>query len=588
MKNLLPALLSVILCSAAFAADRSAPADLRVVPTVALPQAPVSLPGAASLAVPAALAAPALPPLPAAAAAPSAPAAAAPRVAAPNAPAASRAQGPQASAARPQLSSLDASLSEAQGGKSGPDLGAAGRALDAAFDGAKIKHACAACGHDDDHADHDDAVFPEDASGNRFIVPGHLEPLLPSHKDPKTWTGRITLHLHSIFSDGTMTPEAVMDLAYGKGVRVVALSDHDTTAGLLRAWKRAKELGMEFHPSVEMTARGGAHIGAVDLDITNPKLVALLERVRVMRYAKAAGMVKNLNALPELKAKGITLTIDEVKAKSMHDEGGTIEIPHIARVLVDKGLIQHVDDAYDKYLHGDVFKVPGVEEDPTVDEVLEAVRAAGGKAFLNHPYTVRGPDDAAKDAAVQDILDKGLDGVEVYRPYRAGSPDAMKAVDARAAKYLTMIDERGLLAGNGADFHGTDTHLDNLVVWMPKVLARQLTDSLKDANARAIDALERLDGRAAKKPGVPPSPVSGFAALAPLAAGGFQIDPSQPFPWVAFIPAAFLIGLAAVSQAAWFKELEKKRRLLSDLLLTALAFGFALSLYAILLSHLGL
>lgn len=356
-----------------------------------------------------------------------------------------------------------------------------------------------------------------------FPIPARLEPYLPSaaEKNPQDWSGRATLHLHSIYSDGTMTPEAVIEGAYQKGVRVVSLTDHDTSAGVQRAYEKVKELNranptdpMEFHPGIEMTARGGAHIGAVDVDISNPKLVALLERVRLARYQKAKGMIDNLNALDELKQKGITLTIDEVKAFSQHDAGGTIEIPHIARALVKHGLIEHVDDAYDTYLKGDIFTVPGVAADPTADEVVETIHDAGGKAFLNHPYTVRGQTDAEKDAAVEQMLGLGMDGIEVYRPSHATSENGKRQADERAAKYILWTEKYNLMVGNGADFHGTDTHLDQMVVMMHKEFEAKLEAGLRDANQKAIASLERQGAQ----PAAPAKNLARMLAFIPFGA----------------------------------------------------------------------
>jgi predicted metal-dependent phosphoesterase TrpH len=408
-------------------------------------------------------------------------------------------------------------LGEALSGRAEP--AAAQAALPRFFDGQGLRAAI-----DDlpfirhfDHADLHEDAFREDGEGNPVVIPGHLEPLLPSNWNKENWSGRVTLHLHSVYSDGTMQPEAVVQAAYDKGVRVLALTDHDTLAGVAAAWRKAKELGIEFHPGAELTARGGVHVGAIDVDVRNEQLKAIVTRMHENRWKKAEIMVQNLNALPELRQKGIVLTMDEVEAKSMHAQGGTIEIPHIARVLVDKGLIEHVDDAYRTYLKGKVFDGIDKYPDPTVDEVLSAIRAAGGKAILNHPYTVRtkerdGDDEGERsmngeqDRAIEEILAKGFDGIEVYRPSNARSDQGKKRADARVAKYLLFLDkystpEKVLVAAPGADFHGTDTHLGHLVVWMPKVLSEQLLAALKEAQSAAISALESLEGRGSQAAG---------------------------------------------------------------------------------------
>jgi len=446
---------------------------------------------------------------------------------APAAPAAAARALPAASAAAAPAFSTEA----------GPDQAAA---QSAAFDGRRISRACAHC----DHAHDDDPEHLGDApAAANFVAPAKFRGLLPSDrfKNPGDWTGETTLHLHSVYSDGTMEPEAVIRLAYDKGVRDIALSDHDSVAGVMRAWKKAKELGMTFHPAIELTARGGVHVGAVDLDITNPELTALLARVRQKRLEHAEAMIAKLNQMDAVKAAG-GITIEEVRAKSKHDEGGTIELPHLARVLVDKGLIQHVDDAFDTYLKGDVLQNPGGTPDPTVDEVLAVIRSAGGKAFLNHPYTVRvknpNATDDEKDQAILDVLDKGFDGIEVYRPIHAKGKPGWQRADARAAKYLQWAQDRNLVAGNGADFHGTDTHLNEVLVWMPKTLAKTLEDSLKDVNQKALQVLERLGKGGA-------STVFSFAA-APVLLGVSAAGADIPGSVVACLVAAVVGGLLSV------------------------------------------
>ncbi len=413
-----------------------------------------------------------------------------------------------------------------------------------AFDGQRLSRGCAHCHHQHD----DDPEHLGDAPVVNFVAPAKFKGLLPSDRfrNPQDWTGETTLHLHSVFSDGTMEPEAVIQLAYDKGVRDVALSDHDSLAGVMRAWKKAKELGMTFHPAIEMTARNGVHVGAVDLDVSNPRLLALLERVRQKRLEHAKVMISKLNDMPEVQAAG-GIKIEEVIAKSKHDEGGTIELPHLARVLLEKGLIEHVDDAFDKYLKGDVLQNPNGTPDPTVDEVLEIIRDAGGKAFLNHPYTVRVKNpqatDDEKDQAILEVLDKGFDGIEVYRPIHAKGKPGWARADERAAKYLGWAQERGLLAGNGADFHGTDTHLNEVLVWMPKTLAAKLEDGLKDANAKALAILESLTPTFAA-PKAPATTVLSVAAVPVLALATTGAD--LPGTIVACLVAAVVGGLISV------------------------------------------
>lgn len=408
----------------------------------------------------------------------------APARVAPVAAAASDAPRPDMPSGRAALDSLGAGITSAPS-----DSGNARKALDRSFDGASRPAASREPVHHWESEQGTLSVLPRrhdsrDGDQASLRIPPELVDLVPSarQRNPGDWTKRISFHLHSVYSDGTLQPEEVIARAAAKGVEVLSLTDHDTVAGIARAREKARELGLTFHAGVELSAGGGVHINAIGVDETNPKLLALIERVRAQRLIRAQTIVEHLNARFERstdpRERAVRLTVEEVKAKSMHDQGGTIEIPHVARVLIDKGLISRVDEAYRTYLTPNVLTDPRVPDSPEVEEVLEAVHAAGGKAFLNHPYTVRGANQAERDAKVQAVLDKGLDGIEVYRHSRARSESGKRALDSRTAKYLRWAMERGLLIGNGADYHGTDTSLSSLIVWMPKALADKLESVL--------------------------------------------------------------------------------------------------------------
>ncbi len=517
------------------------------------------------------------------------------------------------------------------------DASASGSA--AAFDGARSEGDASGATlrvHEHDgvphlHSYHQDEPAP--APGADLVrrqppvqIPDRLKPLLPSAQDPATWTGLITLHLHSVYSDGTMEPEALVQLAYDKGVRELAVSEHDTTASTLRAWKKARELGMTYHTAVEFTARGGAHIGGVDIDIADPKVKDLLARVHDARYLRAKDVVEYLNGpkvvedlekqsqqpeerwendadgksskvvlpagrnsasealrrLKDFRARGGVIKLEDVVAQSRHNEGGTIEFPHIARVLLANGLIDSVDQAFDAFLKGAVGNRSAAPPDPTPEEVIDVIHSAGGKAILNHPYTVHGRDPAEQQRNIDQILDAGIDGIEVYRPSHATSANGKRKADERAAGYLLEAEKRDLFAAPGADFHGTDTHLDTLVVWMPKVLAAQLQQRLGASNAAAIARLEQLE-RAGSQP---PTPTGAAALLAaPLLSSSLTLN---DIPWIAFVPAGLLGALFALGMSDWFKRFELKHKLLSDMMLLALAVGFAGSLFGIMWTRLGL
>ncbi len=550
------ALLAVLclLPSAVFASESAAPLRLDAVEApVGGPEAPAAAPLAP------AAEAEGLPVLPQAAveAAPAA-AAATPVLASP----APASEGRAAlEGARAQLSTARRAVAKsAEAGAAASNL-----ALEGAFDGMSaglgglapiyhLVHSAPALGSElrRHHPPDEEPILP---------VPPQFAQDVPSARDeaPFNWTGRISLHLHSVYSDGTLTPTQLMDLAYQQGVRVISLTDHDTTAGLDEARKRASELGMTFIAGEELTARGGVHVGALGIDPTNPALIAHNELVRVNRLARAQAIINHLNEQfrdhPSKPAEqGLVLTIDEVKAHSRYDEGGTIEIPAIARVLLDHGLIAHVDDAYQTYLTPKIMSDSSVQPDPTVGEVLDVIHRAGGKAFLNHPYTVRAPTENQKQAKIQAML-PGFDGIEAYRDSAATSEEGRKRFDGRVAQYLGYAGQFHLLVGNGADYHGPDTHLNKLVVYMPKHYAGDLLDGIGLSQAKsALDAPEPAQGAGSAAPGAAALLASGpLLKLMPLM--------HNPGAWALALIAAALgagavadsvlvpLGLAAVAGA---------------------------------------
>ena len=170
-----------------------------------------------------------------------------------------------------------------------------------------------------------------------------------------------------------MPPAQGVRALYKAGVRHFALVDHDTFAGLPEAWNETQKINAEFpddpltmYTGAELSVRGGAHVLALNFDSSNPKLVAQVELVRTMRLKRAKAVVDALNQRfkksSDPKERKVRIRIEEVVAKSRHAEGGSIGRPHIARVLVDKGLVRNVDEAFDDYLKGNIggqnYEVP--------------------------------------------------------------------------------------------------------------------------------------------------------------------------------------------------------------------------------------
>ncbi|GII83949.1 phosphatase [Sphaerisporangium siamense] len=250
---------------------------------------------------------------------------------------------------------------------------------------------------------------------------------------------RIDLHTHSTASDGTDAPDALMRHAAGAGLDVIALTDHDTTAGWARA-ASAVPPGLTLVPGAELSGRWyrdeptiGLHLLAYLFDPGHPGLTAELAAVRRSRDRRAEAIVEMLNA------DGIDLTMDEVRALVA---GGTAGRPHVARALVARGLVGSVDEAFAPEWLGGRYRLPKTDID-----VLTAIRLigeAGGVAVLAHPMAgSRG--HVLPDALIAGLADAGLWGVEA---------DHVDHAPGDAAHVRALARELGLRVTGSSDYHG--------------------------------------------------------------------------------------------------------------------------------------
>ncbi|MCA1724338.1 MAG: PHP domain-containing protein, partial [Thermomicrobia bacterium] len=188
----------------------------------------------------------------------------------------------------------------------------------------------------------------------------------------------IELHCHSTASDGVYPPARVVALAAEQGVRGLALTDHDTTAGIAEAAIAAVGFGMLLIPGVELTCsveRGEVHLLGYFVPLNNDVFQQRLAGFRSGREARGQAIVEKLNAL------GIPVRWERVKAIA---GDGAVGRPHVARALVEVGAATSVNDAFDRYLgRGRPAHVERQRLTPV--EAVHLVRAAGGVPVLAHP-----------------------------------------------------------------------------------------------------------------------------------------------------------------------------------------------------------
>lgn len=249
---------------------------------------------------------------------------------------------------------------------------------------------------------------------------------------------RIDLHTHSSCSDGTTPAAELPAMAKHAGLDVVALTDHDTLAGLVPAGLAAAEAGIDLVPGVEMSCLLGnveVHLLGYFVDPAHEPLTQALTRVRTDRSRRAELMVDRC------RAAGADITIEQVRAIA---GDGAIGRPHIAAALVAAGVVADSAAAFSDRWIGDGGRADVPKHVLTVEHAIELVLAAGGAAVLAHPRSAR-RRSVVGDAALAKLAGAGLSGVEVDHPEH----------DTATRSWLrSLAANLGLLATGSSDFHG--------------------------------------------------------------------------------------------------------------------------------------
>ena len=248
---------------------------------------------------------------------------------------------------------------------------------------------------------------------------------------------RIDLHLHTRYSDGSLTPAEVVDLAHQAGVTALAITDHDIVDGIPHALDAATPLGIEVIPGVELSSRFNQqelHVLGYFFDWRDPIFRDHLARQRRSRHVRNPQTIERLNAL------GLELSEEEVKAKAGSDSIGR---PHVAQVLVDKGYVHDTREAFDRYLkEGAPAYVPRTLSDTR--DVIAWTRDAGGGPVLAHPTWTRCQGEPLYRLCAC-LKEAGLLGLEVF--YSSHTRQ-------QTSRYLELAKRLDLLVTGGSDFHG--------------------------------------------------------------------------------------------------------------------------------------
>ena len=261
----------------------------------------------------------------------------------------------------------------------------------------------------------------------------------------------IDLHIHSTFSDGMLRPAELVDLSISQGLAAISITDHDTAAGTVEAIERGREKGVEVISGIEISSwhnDTSMHILGYYFNFMDRQFNSRLQLLQEGRETRNTRIVENLKKL------GIKVDSSELLQYSEYGQTGR---PHIARLLVDKGVTGSVDSAFKQYLrrgaaaYAERFRF-------SARDAIAMIRDAGGIAILAHPASLD-PTLRSIPALLKDLCRVGLGGVEVYYP--SHSPKAVAAL-------VKMADDFDLLLTGGSDFHDMERSGANANEWLYK------------------------------------------------------------------------------------------------------------------------
>lgn len=258
---------------------------------------------------------------------------------------------------------------------------------------------------------------------------------------------KIDLHIHTTYSDGTFSPDMVVDTAIECGLDVIALTDHDNILSHKAAFDYVQKnnIDIEIIPGVEInTIYKGyeVHILGYFMDTLNADFQNLMKTQQEAR-------VKQTNEIIELLSKkaGIRLKFEDVKA--LVAEGGSIGRPHIARAITNAGGVNNVMEAYAKYIN-DASNVYVQRKTVSPHEACEIIYEAGGIPVFAHPIDVEISDELTKE-----LISYGLRGIEAY--HRKHSPAVVE-------HYSTLAEKYGLIITGGSDFHAPSVNHGSILM----------------------------------------------------------------------------------------------------------------------------
>ena len=256
-------------------------------------------------------------------------------------------------------------------------------------------------------------------------------------------SGYIDLHSHTTESDGSYTPQGLVDLAVGTGLQALAITDHDTFSGYEMALPFAQKAGLDLVRGIELNSRlhlndSGEYRSAHLLGLF-PSREPSGEFTDWLQEQRDERRERNRKLAETLQERGVNITLEEVEARG----GNLTSRTHFAQILVEKGYVETFEDAFREYIGEDAPSY--VERQSlTTEAAIERIRSGGGIPVVAHPVRLSLPRDIERQALVR-LKDAGLVALEIYHSDQG--PELQ-------AYYHQLAQELDLLPTGGSDFHG--------------------------------------------------------------------------------------------------------------------------------------
>ena len=275
----------------------------------------------------------------------------------------------------------------------------------------------------------------------------------------------IDLHVHTTASDGQYTPTQIIEKASNKSIGVIAITDHDTIAGIQEGSQAAKEHGITFVPGVELNINfptGEFHLLGLGFKQISPLLTEILDNLVNHRE------LRNVQIIERMRADGVDITLEEMQADFPDTVLGR---PHFAAELVKKKVVKTRQQAFDRFLaKGRPWYVPRIGAG--LDEAIVAIKESGGVPVIAHPMSLYLSWGKLPDA-LQDFYERGVMGLEAFHP------------GARVTECLRLEElahKIGFFVTAGSDFHGEKIRADRKlgITCGGKKIDDEIWDNIKD------------------------------------------------------------------------------------------------------------